>query len=101
MRDSDDLVIIGTDNEKAIRKAVKSHFPESIDIVCSSHLKRNILDKLTNVGTPISGRKWVISLIFGKSGLMKAKNLLELEHRSSVLINYAKQHGNKDISHFF
>ena len=100
VRDSDDLVI-GTDDEKAIRKAVKSHFPKSINIVCSSHLKRNILDKLTNVGMPISGRRWVISLIFGESGLMKAKDLLELEHRSFVLINYVEQHGNKDISHYF
>ena len=41
-------LVIGTDDEKAMVKAITSAFPESTHVLCSRHLKRNVIHKLTD-----------------------------------------------------
>ena len=41
-------LIIGTDNEKGKIEAIVNAFSESTHILCSRHLKQNVLHKLTD-----------------------------------------------------
>ena len=44
---------IGTDEEKALVKAIKFVFPQSVQVHCSRHMEQNMQRKLTNLNVPI------------------------------------------------
>ena len=64
--------------EKSIKKAAKSHFLKNINIVCFTHLKQNVTDERTNVEMLIARRKWVISLIYRETRIIRGEDPLKL-----------------------
>ena len=44
----DQNIIIGSDDEKALRKAIKQAFPNATQLLCTRHLRNNVLRYLTD-----------------------------------------------------
>ena len=60
----------GSDEEKALWKAVSMCFPESVQVLCSLHMKKNIVDYLRNkIGVPKAARAPIVQLLFGPTGV--------------------------------
>ena len=63
-------IVIGSDEEAALTKAIKQCFPSSVQVICTRHLEENVRRCLSNkVGASVKIRKQVIGDIFGKHGL--------------------------------
>lgn len=77
--------VLGSDDETAMRKAMKDAFPESGTLVCERHLQQNAADYLTNnVGVTSVSKKRVINSLFGTQGLSDAADLVTFELRSDT-----------------
>ncbi|CAB4010095.1 hypothetical protein DIZ80_08245 [Paramuricea clavata] len=73
-------IVIGSDEEAALTKAIKQCFPSSANILCSRHLEENVRRYLTNnIGVSDKVRKQVVSDIFGKHGLTSFNEVKKFE----------------------
>ena len=80
--------VIGSDEEKAILKAIQQSFPGATQLLCQRHLEENVQRHLQHkVGVPEKMRDEIISLIFGKDGLLNMKDLVDFELRYLTLSN--------------
>ncbi|KAK3095171.1 hypothetical protein FSP39_011012 [Pinctada imbricata] len=80
-------LILGSDDEKGMRCAMKSSFPFSTSFVCTRHLKQNINDYLTNsIGIEKSARLQILSEIFGESGIATERCEEVIKHRYAKLL---------------
>ena len=74
---------IGTDEEKALVKALKSSFPESKLTLCTRHLGENFKRHLKNkVGMNEKNTKKVVDDIFGENGLISADITVDLTSKN-------------------
>ena len=69
-------LIIGTDDEKIMVKAIVNAFPESTHVLCSRHLKQNVLHKLTDDAVPKEDRNVIVNKIFGTNGIANADDTI-------------------------
>lgn len=61
---------IGSDQEKALIKALKLCFPSSIFMLCTNHIKTNIRRYLADkVGCNTKDRNYIIDCLFGENGI--------------------------------
>jgi transposase-like protein len=82
-------IVIGSDEEAALTKAIKQCFPSSANILCSRHLEENVHRYLTNnIGVSNKVRKQVVSDIFGKHGLKRGYSFWGL-HRNLICCSQA------------
>ena len=73
-------VVIGSDEEAALTKAIKHCFPSSIHVLCTRHLEENVRRYLSDkLGASIKDRREVISDIFGKCGLISCNDIKKFE----------------------
>ena len=73
-------IVVGSDEEKAILKAIQQSFPSAQQLLCQRHLEENVrLHLQRKVGVPEKTRNEVISLIFGKAGLVNCKDQVDFE----------------------
>lgn len=76
----------GTDDEKALTKAIDHVFPSATRLLCTKHLKDNVKHYLqNNVGMEKSLRENVMSKIFGEDGITDANCTIDFESRSEDL----------------
>ena len=76
----------GTDDEKALTKAIDHVFPSATRVLCTKHLKDNVKHYLqNNVGMDKGVRDNVMSKIFGEDGVTDANCTLDFENRSGEL----------------
>lgn len=77
-------IIIGSDDEQALVKAIDSLFPTAQRIFCTKHMKDNVTRYLTDKeGATISDRRMIISEIFDtESGLISCKTLQDFQSKS-------------------
>ncbi len=74
--------IIGSDDEKAMKKAYKLAFPSANTLNCTQHLKKNFLAHLTNkIGVNERDRNKLIGLIFGPDGVVSCDDEIIFEHK--------------------
>ena len=79
-------IVIGSDEETALTKAIKQCFPSSTNILCTRHLEENVRRYLTNkIGVSDKVRKQVVSDIFGKRRLTSLNGVEKLEVKSMKL----------------
>jgi hypothetical protein len=80
-------VDIGSDDEKALTKAIEIVFPSSKRSLCTKHLKENVSDYIKNkVGTKSKDRKQLIDSIFGEHGILNAADAFQFEERRVQLL---------------
>lgn len=82
LTDSLSAPVFGSDEEAALRKAIRDCFPNSGLMSCALHLKRNALDYLKDsVGASVSQRTPALAAIFGSDGLIDATDPVVFEIR--------------------
>ena len=81
-------MIVGSDEEKALMKAILQSFPQATQIICQRHLEENVRRQLQHkIGVPDKVARDVVSSIFGRDGLKWSKDLVEFELKSLSLSN--------------
>ena len=76
----------GTDDEKALTKAIDHVFPSATRLLCTKHLKDNVKHYLqNNVGMDKAYRDTVINKIFGEDGTTDANCTIDFETRTEEL----------------
>jgi len=78
---------VGSNEEKALTKAIDVVFPISKRSLCTKHLKDNITDYLKNkIGINTKDRIHLIDLIFGEQGILNSADIFQFEERCSQLL---------------
>ena len=81
-------LVVGSDEEKAIMKAVHQSFPSATQLLCQRHMEENVRRHLQHkVGVSDKLKNEIVSLIFGKDGLTNAKDLIEFDLKCLSLSN--------------
>ena len=69
----DRKLIFGSDEEQALAKAIESVFPSSTRLLCSKHIKDNIIHYMqTQAGIPQKDRGRIVDVVFNKEGVTNA-----------------------------
>ena len=87
-------LVIGSDEEKAFVKAMKSSFPDSQLTLCTRHLSENVARHLRcKVGVNGHQSKQIITELFGENGLIEldttvdfTSKVTEIERKYSTLL---------------
>lgn len=81
-----ETIEFGTDDEKALTKAIDHVFPSSKRLLCTKHLKDNVKHYLqNNVGMERGLRESVMDRIFGEEGITDANCTVDFQSRSEDL----------------
>ena len=81
-------LIVGTDDEQALHKAITKAFPDCQHILCIRHLKANLQHYLTHkTGAKLDIRNKLISLVFS---LLKSKDDIEFEVKKEEVLEKCK-----------
>ena len=73
----------GSDDERAITKAIENSFPNAKRRLCTKHLKDNVKHYLQNrVGVNTTERNNIMSAIFGDDGLVSADDTFNFKAKS-------------------
>lgn len=68
-------IVIGSDEEKAITKGLRTVFTNATHLLCTLHLKENVRHYLKDkVGCNTKDRESIIGQIFGSDGLVFSAN---------------------------
>jgi hypothetical protein len=93
--------VLGSDDEKAMRKAMKHVFPTSRQIVCIRHIKLNVIDYLTStIGANSDSRRPIVDVLFGTHGLSLAEDEIAFDQRASDSKDIIKKHAPLFIPYF-
>jgi hypothetical protein len=71
----------GSDDERAITKAIENSFPNAKRRLCTKHLKDNVIKHYlqNRVGVNTTERNNIMSAIFGDDGLVSADDTFNFE----------------------
>ena len=73
-------MVIGSDDETALRKRNKRRFPSESRIVCTRHLKNNVKEYLSNkIGVYNKDNKVIVNSKFGDNRLTDANSTVLLK----------------------
>ena len=79
---------IGSDEEKALTKAIDSNFPAARRFLCSKHLKEGTIAYMQKVvGIPQKERKSISKLIFGDDGIANADSSFSFNSKSTDILS--------------
>jgi len=87
-----DQVIVGSDDENAMVSAAKTAFSQSEHLFCMVHVKDNVRQHLTAIGTATGLRENVVSRLFGCSGVAESADESEEDDRTAELMQFVRQH---------
>ncbi|CAG2197500.1 unnamed protein product [Mytilus edulis] len=83
----------GSDDEKAMTKAIENAFPTAKRRLCTKHLKDNVQHYLQDrVGVSTQERKTIINTIFGDQGIASADDTLQFARADSELKDLCANH---------
>ena len=73
MKENQNL-IVGSDDEVAIRKVIEKAFPKCTQVLCTRHLRKNAIDYMTNTAAvERKDRHLIVDLIWRKRSFMYIK----------------------------
>ena len=84
-------LVIGTDDEKALVKAITTMLPESTHVLCTRHLKENARQKLTDDAVDVQNRTDILRKIFGQDGIANADDTISFEAKCDDFQNYCSE----------
>nr|XP_039265772.1 uncharacterized protein LOC120341348 [Styela clava] len=83
-----DNLTVGTDDESALHGAFTSSFPDSTHVLCSRHMRENLINYLKDkVGTSVNLRRSIVSEAFG---LFHCQNEKEFDSKTEEVVSYCK-----------
>ena len=81
-------LVVGTDEEKALMKAIRQSFPEATQLLCYRHLEENVRRYLQHkVGVNDGIKNEIVATIFGKDGLLHTKDSFAFDFKVLELTN--------------
>ena len=80
--------MIGTDDEQALVKAITTIIPEATHVLCTSHLKENARQKLTDDATDMQDRNDILKKIFGQDGITNTDDTISFDAKCDEFENY-------------
>ena len=87
-------MVIGCDDEAALRRAIREVLPNSTNVLCYRHVRGNILRHLRDdVGLDEANRERLVNYIFGPHGLLTASD----DDSFSERLAHVKQHARSVI----
>ncbi len=88
------VVVVGTDGDKNLTEALGHNFPQAIQLRCFIHFKKNVQEKLRNLGIPSTIANEFIDDIFGtKVGTSKLEGLVDVSSVEDFENKIAKLEG--------
>ena len=97
-------VVIGSDEEKALVKAIELTFTEAQHVLCMRHLEQNARQMLTDDAVTISQTRTVLNRIFGDYGLVNADDSVcfdtiatEIDRELTIVSDKFKTYYNKRL----
>ena len=93
-------LVLGTDDEKALVKAIQTAFPESTHVLCSRHLKQNVIHKLQDDAVSKSDRNVIIDKIFGDDGIVNADDTICFDHKCETFSTFCAEKSEKFLTYF-
>ena len=94
-----DSVVTGSDEEKALVKAIKLAFPNSKHLFCMLHCKDNVRHYLTKTGVEQDMREKLIAMLFGTGGATSAGDEKTLEDQLAEVMQEVRM-ANSDITDY-
>ena len=95
MRVNDDI-LLGSDDEKALIKAVRFNFSSLPHLYCTLHIQENVRDYMTRIGVAAPQKHELMQLWFGASGLAASNDADEFSQRQLNLQMHLRQIGVDD-----
>jgi len=86
-----DGILTGSDEEKALVKAMQVAFPSSSHLFCTLHCKDNVRRHMDDVGIAKDIRERVIALLFGSNGVSLSADEQTLENRVAEAMRFIRQ----------
>ena len=93
-------LVVGTDDEKALVKAIITEFPHSTHVLCTRHLQENVRQQLTDDGVSLNERKVILNKIFGQDGIVGATDNICFEYKCDELEKYCTNLADKFVIYF-
>ena len=97
-------LVIGSDEEKALVKAIESTFTEAQHVLCTRHLEQNARQMLTDDAVTISQTRNTLKKIFGDDGLVNADDSVcfdamatEIDRELTMVSDKFKTYYNKRL----
>lgn len=93
-------LVIGSDAEKALTKAVHDIFSGATQLLCVKHLQDNVIDYMRNkCGVPGTDRNSIVDRIFGEHGLAVAEDSVIYCEREGELLTACSKLSDKLVTH--
>ena len=74
-------LVIGSDDERAMVKAITMAFPEATHTLCTRHLRKNANQKLQGDAVDRKEKDKLIGMIFGDEGIISADDTICFEEK--------------------
>ena len=84
-------LVIGSDEETAMVKAITTAFPEATHTLCTRHLRQNANQKLQDDAVNKKQRNKVRDMIFGTDGVINADDTVCFEEKCIELEDYCSE----------
>ena len=78
-------LVIGTDDETAMVKAITTAFPNSTHVLCTRHLRENTMRKLRDDAVDKKDRNLILDKIYGLGGIMDADDTICFQEKCENL----------------
>ncbi|XP_052778803.1 uncharacterized protein LOC128216276 [Mya arenaria] len=95
-----DSLVIGTDDEKAMVKAITTSFPSSTHVLCTGHLRQNAKQRLVDDAVTLADRNYILNKIFGPDGIVSADDSICYDEKCDELGRHLATVSNKFHKYF-
>lgn len=94
-------LVIGSDQEGSLRKAIVNNFPDATHVICTRHIKQNVSERLKNgVGIRKGERQEIEKFIFGQEGITSADDSIIFDGRCEKLEQSCKDDAPDFLTYF-
>lgn len=93
-------LVIGSDEEQAMVKAITTEFHNSTHVLCTRHLQQNARQHLTDDGVALPDRKVILDKIFGSDGVVNATDDICFDSQCENIERYCANLSHKFVQYF-
>ena len=93
-------LIIGTDDEAALKKAVSLTFSSGNHVLCTRHLRENTIQKLKDGTVDKTERKLIVERLFGADGIINAEDSICFEEQCDDFKAFCQSRAPRFLNYF-
>ena len=83
-------LVIGSDDERAMVKAITTAFPEATHTLCTRHLRQNANQKLVDDAVDKKEKDKIMDMVFGEYGIINADDTICFEEQCNEFQSYCE-----------